>query len=383
MSSKPRIAIAGGGIGGTMLAILLQRAGYTCHVYEQAPAMARVGAGINLAPNSTRIFRQLGLEPRMRAVGIQARLKFSRQFETGEVLFTVQVPQLVERYGAPFFAFHRGDLQDVLVSALQPGTFHCGKRVVGLDTRGDAVRLAFADGTSADADAVVGADGVHSKVRDLLLGTHRPTYHGLAAYRAILPTRAVGDLELDDNCKWWAPDRYFLNYFMSEARDQLYWITGTPEPWGHEDFAARPASLDTVREAHARFHPSVRRMIEAATSCTRWAMLEGEPFRPWSQGPVVLLGDACHATTPHMGQGAGMALEDAVVLSRCLQAMNDDIEAAFAVYEETRFERCARIQRESHRNEWTKTGMDHSWVYGYDCFTVPLARPAVHEARGV
>jgi 6-hydroxynicotinate 3-monooxygenase len=112
-------------------------------------------------------------------------------------------------------------------------------------------------------------------------------------------------------------------------------------------------------------------MIDAATSCTKWAMLEREPFRPWSQGPVVLLGDACHPTTPHMGQGAGMALEDAVILARCLQA-NGNLGAAFESYEATRFERCSRIQRESHRNEWTRTGMDHSWVYGYDCFTTAL-----------
>jgi 6-hydroxynicotinate 3-monooxygenase len=380
MSGKPRIAVAGGGIGGATLGILLQRAGYDCHVYEQAPAMARVGAGINLAPNSTRIFRELGLEPKMRRIGIQARLKFSREWDTGRVLFTVPVPELVERYGAPFFAFHRGDLAEALTSALQPGTLHWGKRVVGLETRGNAVRLAFADGTYAEADAVVGADGVHSKVRELALDAPQPTYHGLTAYRSVFPVDRVGGLQLDDNCKWWAPDRYFLNYFMSERRDELYWITGTPLPWPHEDFAPRPGELDAVRSAHAGFHADVHRMIDAATSCTMWAMLEGEPFRPWSKGPVVLLGDACHATTPHMGQGAGMALEDAVVLMRCLEAANQDLRRAFELYEDTRFERCARIQRESHKNEWTKTGMDHSWVYGYDCFSTPLG---VREASSV
>jgi salicylate hydroxylase/6-hydroxynicotinate 3-monooxygenase len=334
--------------------------------------MARVGAGINLAPNSTRIFRQLGLEEKMRQIGIQAHRKLSRQWDTGKVLFTVDVPQLVVRYGAPFFAFHRGDLAEALASALKPGTLHCGKRVIGLDSQGSAVRLGFADGTRAEADVVVGADGVNSKVRELILGEQQPLYYGLAAYRAILPRSLLADIEFDDNCKWWAPDRYILNYFMSERRDELYWVTGTPEPWNHESFAPQPGNLEVVRQAHEGFHPSVRRMIDAASSCTKWAMLEREPFRPWSKGPVVLLGDACHATTPHMGQGAGMALEDAVILARCLEAMDQDLTRAFAVYEATRFERCSRIQRESHRNEWTKSGMDHSWVYGYDCFTTPL-----------
>jgi 6-hydroxynicotinate 3-monooxygenase len=372
MSNKPRVAVAGGGIGGTTLAILLQRAGYDCHVYEQAPAMTRVGAGINLAPNSTRIFREIGLEPRMWQVGIQARLKFSREWDTGKVLFTVPVPELVARYGAPFFAFHRGDLADVLTSSLKPATLHCGKRVVGLDNRGSAVRLIFADGTAADADIVVGADGVNSKVRELILGEEEPVYHGLTAYRAIFPRSLVGDMDLDDNCKWWGPDRYILNYFISERRDELYWVTGTPESWDYDDFSPQPGDLEVVRKAHEGFHPDVLRLIDAAPYCTKWAMLEREPFRPWSKGPVVLLGDACHPTTPHMGQGAGMALEDSVILARCLEAMNQDVARGFEVYEATRFERCARIQRESHKNEWTKTGMDHSWVYGYDCFTTPL-----------
>src|SRR5690606_150224 len=120
------------------------------------------------------------------------------------------------------------------------------------------------------------------------------------------------------------------------------------------------------------FHPEVQQVIRAATNITKWPMLERKPFRPWSKGRVVLLGDACHPTTPHMGQGAGMAFEDAVVLFRCVNEAAGDWGAAFARYEEARFERTARIQRESHENEWTRTGMDAGWLYGYDAFSVPL-----------
>jgi 6-hydroxynicotinate 3-monooxygenase len=373
---KPRIAIVGGGIGGTTLAIQLQRAGYPCKVYEQAPAFARVGAGINLAPNSTRIFRELGLEPQMKRVGVQARLKFSREWDSGKFLFTVPVPELVERYGAPFFAFHRGDLQDALSSALEPGTIEFNKRLVGLS----GTKLAFADGTSAEADAVVGADGVHSRVRDCLFGAMPPSYHGLVAYRAIFPTSLVAGLDLDDNTKWWAPDRYFLIYFMSEKRDEVYVVTGSPEPWPGSDFTPRPAKLEEVHSAFAGFHPIVQRVINAATSVSKWPMLELEPFRPWSKGRVVLMGDAAHATTPHMGQGAGMALEDTVILARCMES-TPELEKAFQLFEATRFDRTARIQRESHKNEWTRTGMDHSWVYGYDVYSAPLGVPQPQPAH--
>lgn len=373
MSSKPRIAVVGGGIGGTTAAILLQRAGYDCKVYEQAPAHARVGAGINLAPNSTRIFRELGLEPQMKKVGIQPRLKFSREWDTGEVLFTVPVPELQERYGAPFFAFHRGDLAEVLASALQPDTLLYGKRLAGMETRGETVRLEFSDRSSAEADLVIGADGVHSRVREILFGAKSPSYYGLVAYRAIFPTELVRDLNVADNTKWWGPDRYFLVYYLSEARDEVYIITGTPEPWEGEDYSPRPADLKQMYAAYAGFHPEVQRLMQAASSASKWAMLEREPFAPWSRGPVVLIGDACHPTTPHLGQGAGMALEDAVMLVRCLEDCGGgaDMQRAFQLYEAARHGRTSRVQRESHENEWTKTGMDHSWLYGYDVFKVP------------
>jgi 6-hydroxynicotinate 3-monooxygenase len=375
MSDKPRVAVVGGGIGGTTLGILMQRAGYPCTVYEQAPTHARVGAGINLAPNSTRIFRELGLEERMKRVGVQPRLKFSREWNTGEVLFTVPVPDLVARYGAPFFAFHRGDLAEALMSGLAPDTLVFGKRLAGLDPVGAATRLTFADGSTATADVVVGADGVHSKVREALFGVKAPLYHGLVAYRSVSPRAAVAELDLADNTKWWAPDRYFLIYYMSEKRDEVYFVTGAPEPWPDDDFAVRTADLSQMYAAFADFHPEVQRVMRAATSATKWPMLEREPFTPWYRDGVVLLGDACHPTTPHMGQGAGMALEDAVVLQRSLDAAaGGGLASAFQLYQDSRLDRTARIQRESHANEWTKTGMDHSWVYGYDAFTVPLGK---------
>src|SRR5690606_29859732 len=144
---------------GTAAAILFQRAGYDCKVFEQAPTFARIGAGINVAPNSTRIFRALGLEDRMKEAGIQPRLKFSRQWDTGEVMFTVPVPELRKRFDGPLLAFHRGALLDVLGSALAPGSVEFGKRLAGLSRAGEAVRLDFADGSSAEADIVIGADG--------------------------------------------------------------------------------------------------------------------------------------------------------------------------------------------------------------------------------
>lgn len=230
MAGKPHIAIVGGGIGGTCAAILLQQRGYGCTVYEQAPAYARVGAGINLAPNSTRIFRAMGLEDQMLAAGIRPRVKYSREWDSGKILFTIPVPELEARYAAPFLAFHRGDLQRVLTSAVAPDTFRFGKRLAGLAPRGNGAVLSFEDGSSATADIVIGADGVHSRVREHLQGPQAPLFHGLVAYRSIFPTSLLGGMPVADNTKWWAPDRYVLVYFLSEARDEVYVVTGVPEP---------------------------------------------------------------------------------------------------------------------------------------------------------
>jgi 6-hydroxynicotinate 3-monooxygenase len=371
---KPSFAIAGAGLGGLTAAIALQRAGYECKVYEQAPAIGRVGAGINIAPNSTRMFEAIGLGDKLRRVGIEPKCKLSRHFETTDVMFSVPVAELTEIYGAPFLAFHRAELHAVLASALTPGTVEVGKRLLRVSDDGASMHLSFEDGSSALADAVVGADGVHSKVRDYITDEDILSYHGLAAYRAIVQRHAV-DAPLDDNTKWWAPDRYVMVYFLSEKRDQVHFVASTPEPLG-PSFAPSEAKLEVLYEAFAAFHPNVMALLRAATDVTRWPLIEGRTFSPWFKHKAVLLGDACHATTPHMGQGAGMAFEDAFVLARCVQESEQNLERAFAIYEKNRRERTARIQFESHENRWTKSSMDHKWVYGYDAMTVSLQDPA-------
>ena len=370
---KQSIAIVGAGMGGVLLAIMLQRNGHRCTVFEQAPALAKIGAGINVGPNSTRIFRELGLEQKMLAAGVQPRQKYSREWDTGKFTFTVQVPELRDRYNGPFLAFHRGALQEVLCTALNEGTIQFGKCLVGLTQTDDDVQLKFDDGTEINADFVVGADGVHSKVREALFGVCPPDYHGLVSYRSLISTTALRGMHVDDNTKWWAPDRYVLTYFTTEARDELNLITGSPEAWTKVDLQPIVGDQAEMLMAFKGFHPDVQRVLEAASSILKWPMLERKPFTPWSKGRVVLMGDACHPTTPHMGQGAGMSFEDAVVLSRCFDEMQQHKHTdVFHSFERTRFDRTGRIQLESHENKWTKSGMDSDWVYGYDAFTTPL-----------
>lgn len=378
MTARPHVAIVGAGIGGITTAVLLQQAGYDCRVYEQAPQFRRVGAGINLAPNSTRVFRAMGILEKLLGVGVQPRMKFNREWDSGRVLQTIATQELTTLYGAPFVGVHRGDLHDVLASAVAPGTFHLGKRFVGLEARKSHVRLAFEDRTSALADAVIGADGLHSRVRAAIIDTAAPVYYGHVAYRSIFPRSLLPDLEIADNTRWLAPDRYLLVYFMSEARNDVYVVTGGPEPWDRDDWSPFAVDPDRLRTAFAGFHADVQRMLDKCESVSRWPMLVRPPSLPWCVGRVALLGDACHATTPHMGQGGGMAVEDAAMLVRCLRHADGDVEPAFRLYESNRFARTSRLKRDSEADEWGHGKIEHRWLYGYEVLRAPIG-PAPSE----
>jgi 6-hydroxynicotinate 3-monooxygenase len=384
MKHGPRIAIVGAGLGGTTATILLQRAGYDVTTYEQAPALARVGAGINMDPPVIRIMRRLGLESRLKALGRVSQRRLSREWDTGEITFDVPVARYPELYDGYHFSIHRGDLQDALSGAVAPGALQLGKRLTGLDDNGRTVTLEFADGSRAEADLVIGADGVNSRVREILLGPEAPTYTGKAAYRAIFPTARLGGRLPADHEKWFGPNGYFLTYYLSQARDVFYFIAIAWEDWGASDFAPMPADRDRLRAAFAGFHPEVQQVIDAGPAeLSRWAILERAPLPLWSRGRIVLLGDACHPMAPHMGQGAGMAFEDAVMLVRCIEARaGQDPTEAFRLYAAQRFERTARVQRESSLNLWLRYPMDPSWVLSYDPFTIPLVTPPPDALSG-
>jgi 6-hydroxynicotinate 3-monooxygenase len=376
---QPRIAIVGAGPGGTIAAICLQRFGYEVTVFEAVPKLERLGAGISLSPNITRVFRELGLFDRMAAVGTVPRQRLGRDAVTGEITFALPVDEMDTRFGAPNLIMHRGDLQEILTGALAPGTIRLGKRLVDVVETTTAARLLFADGMTAETDIVIGADGINSRIRELLLGPERPIYSGEIAHRSIYPIERLGGLHVADHTKWAGDDfLHILIYFITHAHDVMYFVTGVSEPdWGSEDYAPRPADMTALREQFAAFHPDVRSVLAAAPAATAWPILEREPLPLWSRGRIVLLGDACHPMRPNLGQGAAMAMEDGVMLARCIAHVpGGDAAAIFALYEAQRRERTSRVQARSQAGDWLRHGMgDAEWVYGYDVWRVPLELP--------
>jgi salicylate hydroxylase/6-hydroxynicotinate 3-monooxygenase len=369
------VAIIGAGIGGLATATALSQVGIEVHVYEQASRFSRIGAGIQQSPNAMKVLRRLGLEPRLRSFAFAPSAWINREWNTGTITNNYQFDGIAEeRFGAPYLVLHRGDLHAALAAIVPSTIIHLGQRLCALKPNGGGVSLFFADGASSKADAVIGADGVHSVVREILLGAEQPRFTGRVAYRTTFPAALLDGLTIDDSAKWWGPDRHIVMYYVNWHRDEVYFVTSTPEPDFEVESWSAKGDLKVLREAYAEFHPRVRAVLAACPDVHKWALVERDPLPRWSDGRVTLLGDACHPMMPYMAQGAATALEDAAILSRCLTGVDaDGVAEAFHRYESTRKERTARIQLTSRENTWMREKTDADWVYGYDAWQVPLA----------
>ncbi|MEI9805895.1 MAG: FAD-dependent monooxygenase [Pseudolabrys sp.] len=378
---KLSVAIVGAGMGGLAVAATLRRVGIDVAVYEQASRFARIGAGIQMMPNSMNVLRGIGVEDRLRAIAFSPYSHLNRDGTTGEIMRELPMPESL--YGAPYLCMHRADLHEALASAIPGNIVNLGKKLVGLDHAGGPVTLRFADGSSATADAVVGADGVHSIVRDLIVGPDAPVHKGRIAYRGVFATKLMGGFDIGrSRTKWWGTDRHIVIYYIDKAKSEVYFVTSVPEPaeWVTKESWSAKGDVKELRAAYDGFHQDVRNVLGACPDCHKWAILEREPLPAWSDGRVVLLGDAAHPMTPYMAQGAATSIEDAAILARCLEAVDgDDIEGAFKRYEAHRKPRTSVVQAISSANTWMKEGVsDTSWLYGYDAWNADLDRPASH-----
>ena len=376
MDRQTRIAIVGAGLGGMTLAGFLQRAGFAVTVYEQAPAFSRIGAGIILSANVMKVLRRLGLEQLIIEHGIKAASYISRAWDTGETMYRIEFDAASEaRFGGPYLNIHRGDLHAVLEKGLVPGSIAFNHRLMALDETSEAIRLVFDNGTRVDADIVVGADGVNSKVREFLLGPDPPRFIGAAAHRAIFPTTALRGLQIPDCTKWWGRDRHLLVYFMTSRRDEVYVIGVAPRRSWEHDGPSVPNSRAELIEDFAGFHADLHRVLEVTTDVSIWPIFDRERCDNWSGGRIVLLGDACHPMRPYMAGGGAMAIEDATILSRCLVQFDEPTEV-YRWYEATRVDRVGAVQRISIENSWMRGPTDTDWFYCYDPCVAPLTRPA-------
>lgn len=369
-------------------AAFLHREGIPAAVYEQAPALREVGAGLVVAPNTARLLRRLGVmgDFLTRAVRLDIGWEF-RRWEDGTVLSAEDLASSCERlYGEKTYTAHRADLLEVLRSAVPDDRVHLGRRCIDVSVRGDGRPiLRFADGDSVEPDIVIGADGIHSIVRGVTAEPSPAAYSGICAFRALVPAdRAPDFAKRNAQTLWIGPGHHLVHYPVSAGR-LVNLVAFAP---AGDDAVESWTATATVQEFLDEFHgwdPRLTDLIQAGGTPGRWALLDRAPLRRWSKGPVTLLGDAAHPMFPFFAQGAAQAIEDAAVLARCLADDLNDPVRALRRYEDLRIPRTTRLQEISHgrahinhlpdgaeqrARDKAFTEADplvaNGWIYGYD-----------------
>ncbi len=390
-SSPLAVAVVGGGIGGLTAALTLLRAGVDVRVYEQAKLISEVGAGIQLAPNCTRILARLGLLPALARIAVRPTAFEFRRWDDDRLLSRTPLGDAIERsYGFPYLHAHRADVIAVLTDAIPPERIEIGRRCVAIVNGRHRPQLQFADGSHNTADIVVGADGIHSAVRAQLFGPAQARFTGHVAYRGLIPTERIAHLHLERGCTVrLGPNAHFVHYFVAAGRLLNVVCVVEERSWTRESWTDR-GDVAELRTAFAGWHPVVTQLIDAMDTPLKWALFDRAPLPSWSQGAVTLLGDACHPMLPYGAQGAAQAIEDAAALAAALAtpvaATDAGVPTALQAYQARREERVARVQAISHANgrrfhlpdgpqqEQRDTAMASSfglspeidWLYGHD-----------------
>jgi 6-hydroxynicotinate 3-monooxygenase len=360
-----RIAIIGAGMGGLALASALSRLGIQAKVFEQTKKFTRLGAGIQMSPNAVKALRGLGLEANVRRRGFQPENWANREANSGEMMFELRLGKEAEAlYGAPYLQMHRADLHSALLEATPPDWLHLGHKLLAVDTTPSGLSLHFENAKSVEADLVIGADGLHSIIREILLGPSPLSATGRVAYRAVFPASLM-PAPIGPCTKWWGEDRHIVLYYVSSKSDEVYFVTSLPDDdWKDESWSAE-GDMTVVRKAFEHFHEEVRQALSACPHVHRWAIMDRPSLKQWHGNGIVLLGDAAHPMTPYMAQGAAMALEDAVVLARAL-AKSTNLGSALNTFQQKRSARTAKAQAVSQANTWMRAETDPAWCYGYD-----------------
>jgi salicylate hydroxylase len=346
-----KVAVVGAGIAGLTTAAALARAGIPCQVHEQTAELGEVGAGIQLAPNATRLLRRLG-SIRLAERAVMPSAIEMRRWDDGGVLGTTLLGQAcLDRYGAPYYTFHRADLHSCLRDLLPAGTVVLGRRCAGVRELPDGAELRFADGTTETADVVIGADGIRSVVRQLF-AADRPRFSGQAIYRGLVPASRVPHLAAEPKVTLWAgPGRHCVSYPVAGG-ELVNFVATTPSESVSTESWTTPGRMTDLLAGYTGWHDEVQTLLSNVETVTQWALHDRDPLGRWSGERVTLVGDAAHPMLPFAAQGANQAVEDAFVLAECLrEAEKDAIPAALQRYESLRRPRTDEVQHRSRANE--------------------------------
>jgi salicylate hydroxylase len=339
MSRIPRIAIVGGGIGGLSAALALERRGAETIVCEQAEALSEIGAGLNLTPNAVKALRALGIENEVQAIAAETDFLNIRSWKSGRYISRTKRGDFRQKFGAPNLSVHRADLLDTLAKALKTTQFRFNARCVGVESNEQSAAVHLADGSTIEADIVVGADGIHSVVRTALFGADAPHFTGCVCWRGMVPAEAVpSEIDMKNGAMWLGPHGHVVHYPV--RRGELLNIVAhiDSDAWTEESWT-RQCDVSEVIATYANWNPLLSLLYPRSERWYKWALYDRDPLERWVKGRTTLLGDSAHAMLPYLGTGAGMAIEDAVVLGAAFAREKDNLGAALAAYEQLRVPR--------------------------------------------
>lgn len=343
-----RVAVVGGGIGGLTTAVALRHVGIDAVVYEQAGRLGEVGAGIGVAPNGLRAYERLGLRGAIDAVGARYGDGSVYHRADGELIGEMTTADSSGRYFT--LGLHRADLVAVLAGALPDDAIHAGHRLAALDDRGDDVLLTFENGEQATADVVVGADGIHSVVREYVTTPTPPVASGSIAYRGLVPASRLPDWPRGVAQLWMGDGKHFLTYPVRSG-NLINYVGFVPSADGLGESWSAEGSVAALRADFAGWDLRVAGLLAQVEKTFWWGLYDREPLERWSRGRVTLLGDAAHAMLPHLGQGANQSIEDAVTLAVFLDGIAPDaVPEALDRYARLRLERTTEVQRGARDN---------------------------------
>jgi salicylate hydroxylase len=392
--TRHKILVAGAGIGGLTAAANLLLAGHDVTIFEQAPELSEVGAGLQLSANATHVLHHLGLGPALAEVGVRPGAYVFRLHDTGEEIHRFALSDEHEKlHGAPYYQIHRADIHDLLaakVLELKRDAIRLNCRVFGFEESRDGVQLNLADGTSGDGDLLVGADGLKSVICQQIAGNVPATYTGDAAWRITVPVDRLPQNFMEQVMMvWMGPGRHVVAYYLrAGALLNFVGLVETDEV-SEESWTAK-FPWERFKADFAGWHADIQTVIDAADreGCYRWSLHYRPAITNWSTARATLLGDAVHPTLPYLAQGACMAIEDGAVLTRALD-QTDSIADALQLYQRNRIHRTVRIVNQSTANRTLfhmrtvdeirasfakrDEGADrNSWLYSYNPLTVKL-----------